>query len=34
MDVIKAVEKVGTRDGKISKKAVIDKCGIVDADTE
>lgn len=31
MDVVKAVEKVGSKDGKVSsdKKPVITKCGVV-----
>lgn len=29
MDVIKAMEKVGHRDGKVSKKVVVEKCGVV-----
>lgn len=29
MEVIKAVEKVGSKDGKVSKKAVVEDCGIV-----
>ena len=30
MDVVKAVEKVGSKDGKTSKKVIIGRCGVVE----